>query len=177
MKNELNYTKEDKQLLKMLEILLDDFTKVTTCGAHAAPLIISYSYIEALAKLAAPNGYKSQKRFEWWVDNFLLTSNGKKYPALDLWGNRCGIVHEYSMRSDLVRSGRCNEISWLSGKRAEPLHLTLIREKSLRLLCLEKFIKDLIPAGQRMLHGMIKDKEMSLRAASRINNFFIIVDY
>jgi len=49
-------------------------------------------------------------RFEAWVDKYFLPISRLSCSATDLYGARCGLLHDYSSESNLSSNGRAKEI-------------------------------------------------------------------
>jgi hypothetical protein len=74
-------------------------------------LILVYSYLDAMASLTMPENQSSvkSKDFIYWANKYMKTDADQpyQYDARDLYGARCGLVHQYSPYSDLSDAGHC----------------------------------------------------------------------
>jgi hypothetical protein len=58
----------------------------------------------------------SRFRFQRWVRRYMLRNAGAPYRAVDLYAARCGVLHEFTPNSDLVRWGRAKKLLYSWGK-------------------------------------------------------------
>lgn len=66
-------------------------------------------------------------RFEAWVDKYLLPTSRLSCTATDLYGARCGLVHDYSSESNLSSNGRAKEIYYvLHDKEARQIERAIV---------------------------------------------------
>jgi len=49
-----------------------------------------------------------------WVDKYMQTDTAQpyQYQGIDLYGERCGITHNYGVDSDLSRKGKCKVFAY-----------------------------------------------------------------
>jgi hypothetical protein len=136
-----------------------------------APLILSFSIVEASARLAAPEELETTKsRFIWWVDEFLKNKDGLPYSSIDLYGARCGLFHEYGAESDMSRRAECRVIVWVTGTDSASYHNK--SGNNMLVLSKEEFFNDLYNGGIRMLEKLKTDIPMSVRFSSRLPKIF-----
>ena len=76
-------------------------------------LILIYSGIDTMAFLNMPNQQQDVTRtdFEHWISWYLKQSSGTSYPAADMYGARCAILHQYGAESNLSRKGKIRIVS------------------------------------------------------------------
>jgi hypothetical protein len=166
---------EELLIKNFINLLWGEFNEIRK-SHHIAPLILSFSIIEACAKLSVPedlNGpNKTRKRFEWWVDKFLRDKKGNKYESIDLYGARCGLFHEYGIESDLSRGGKCKLIAWVIGQRESHKN----QNEKMILYSREEFFDDLYDAGIRMLEELKIDLQMNLNFVKRLPKIFGVTE-
>jgi len=75
-------------------------------------MILMFSTIDILSGLDVDFSQErsTRTRFEKWVDRFVLNGAELGVTATDLYGARCGLIHEFSSSSDLVETGRATQI-------------------------------------------------------------------
>ncbi|MGO9453539.1 MAG: hypothetical protein ACLQDV_21200 [Candidatus Binataceae bacterium] len=80
-------------------------------------LVLVYSGIDVAAWLdcANPEKIKTGQRFVSWVSKYLPLGDELKCNALELFGARCGLVHNFSSESDLSRAGKIRQIHYAWG--------------------------------------------------------------
>jgi hypothetical protein len=80
-------------------------------------LILIYSGIDAMGSLGMPAGrIKNEGQdFKNWVSRYLKDSSGQSYPAEDMWGARCAILHQYGAESEKSREEKCRVIAHVRG--------------------------------------------------------------
>ncbi len=164
----MNFTEENDKMLidKYVKLMWGEFSEISQ-KYHLAPLILAFSVIEANAKLCAPDSMEgSRNRFIWWVENFFQTN--RAYTALDLYGARCGLFHEYGSGSKLSRDGKCKEIVWSEGNPV--LHGK--GKDNILILSKEKFFNDLYQAGLKVLEKLKQDHVFQDEFVVRLRQIF-----
>ena len=74
-------------------------------------LILFYSTIDVASWLDS-DATEVKVRFTAWVDKYVLPNTGLKCTALDLYGARCGVVHNFSADSDLSKAGKARPLGY-----------------------------------------------------------------
>lgn len=167
--------KTSDSLLKenYVDLLWGEFTRASK-EYKVLPLYSAFSIIEASARLGHPKEEATTKeRFIWWIENFMPTEKFK-YNAIDLYGARCGLFHEFGAESDLSRKGQCAIILWAIGGSSKHLHgkRNPDSKQNLYFLHRETFFEDLRNAGIHFLESLIKDQRMNQRVSKRLPNLF-----
>lgn len=151
-----------------VNLMLGEFNDIRS-KYKIAPLILGFSLIEVTAKLLAPDEKGgSKERFIWWIDNYLRGVN-HRYSSLDLYGARCGLLHEYGPESDLSSRGECKMIGWAQGM--PNLHFSQVDDKII-ILCKEIFFKDINEAILKMMEQMKADMNLNKRFTKRLSYIF-----
>lgn len=80
-------------------------------------LILLYASMDFVASLDRedPNVPVTRKNFMGWVDAYLLPAGEIKCRAIDLYSARCGWLHKYTSKSELVSRGDAKEIFYQFG--------------------------------------------------------------
>ncbi len=164
------------QLLMVVELCVK-------ARATTPALVLIYSAIDVAGWLYAVSPSATPKsRFIGWVTKFLLPAAKLDCSAIELYGARCGVVHNFSSESDLSRqsSGKVRQIVYSWGNS----DLETLREMS-RIVNLDlgespkaargqprKFtsvkLEDLIAAFGAGLMRFFKESESDQRMAARI---------
>jgi hypothetical protein len=92
------------------------------CLVSAVALI--YSTIDALSALTRPATKKDTNRniFINWVKKYIRPDTTLRCSAHDLYGARCGILHNYGLNSQLRRDGEAKALiyKWRDGPDPDP---------------------------------------------------------
>lgn len=94
----------------------------TQCLVSAVALI--YSTIDALSALTRPIDVPdtTQEIFTNWVREYMDPDNSLRCTASDLYGARCGVLHNYGSDSRKRRKGEAKELiyKWRNGPDPDP---------------------------------------------------------
>jgi hypothetical protein len=97
--------------------LIQRFQAIGVCldsGFPEAALALMYSAIDTLAFLGAPTDIKDSRRedFIQWCDQYIVPfpSASDSVAGIDLYGARCGVLHQSSAVSRLGRQAKAREI-------------------------------------------------------------------
>lgn len=80
-----------------------------TKGRVLSCLTLLYSAIDVLASLERLPNEGTQSAFVRWVDRYMLPNSAFHFSSIDLFAARCGIIHAFSVDSDLSRKGSGKE--------------------------------------------------------------------
>lgn len=100
----------------LMDIIVDgivgEVIKAYKSEMYRGSVILLYSAIDSMAFLNMPVGQTDVTRQDFinWVDSYLQTNNGTKYPALDLYAARCAMLHTYGTQSAISRQGHAKQI-------------------------------------------------------------------
>src|ERR1035437_2385014 len=105
------------------------------CLVSAVALI--YSTIDALSALTRPSAKKDTNRtiFINWVKKYIRPDTTLRCSAHDLYGARCGILHNYGLNSKLRREGEAKALiyKWREGPDPDPNRNTPLPADALTL--------------------------------------------
>ena len=95
---------------------------IRTClsaNCWGSTAILIYSGIDAMAYVAMPSGQVDvgRKDFVSWVDRYVHFPCKEQITGLDLYGARCGMVHNHSTFSRLTREGKCRTVGYVDQSR------------------------------------------------------------
>jgi hypothetical protein len=150
--------------------------------ATTPALVLIYSAIDVAGWLYAANPSASPgQRFTSWVAKYLLPDANLDCSSRELYGARCGIVHNFSTESDLSRKGEVRQIvySWGDGDietlRAMTKIVNLDQDETPNILARSikaKFtsvkLEILIAAFRKGLIRFFKEAESDERMAARM---------
>lgn len=122
------------------------------CLMSAITLI--YSTIDALSALTRPLDQPDTKSniFVAWVDKYLLPESRLSCSSEDLYGARCGILHNYGLDSAMRRQGRAKALvyRWREGPFPDPQHRARIPADAITI-CVEDLHEALNTAVENFL--------------------------
>jgi hypothetical protein len=99
-------------MLKGIDVCIE-----AQCLVSAVALI--YSAIDALSALTRPVTAKDTERsiFINWVEKYIRPEKSLGCTAADLYGARCGVLHNYGAESKLMREGKAKALfyKWKDG--------------------------------------------------------------
>ena len=80
-----------------------------------AAVILLYSGIDTMAYLDIPAGQEDVTRTDFvrWAERYIRFPCAEQLTGLELYGARCGMLHSYSVASNLSRQGRCRQIGYM----------------------------------------------------------------
>ena len=115
-------------------------------------IILTYSGIDAMARLAMPEKQKDVKRkdFVQWCDKYIRFSDKNRPTGLEMYSARCGMLHSHSIKSKLTRSGTCREIGYSVGGYPEIRYQKDIAS-SLMLISIEALAREFFHGIDRFL--------------------------
>ncbi len=79
-------------------------------------LILIYSGIDAMAYLNTPkeSNRVTRRDFINWVDTYLEFPHNSPISGNDLYGARCGMVHTYTIDSNMSRNDECKPFGYIA---------------------------------------------------------------
>lgn len=106
-----------KQIKESIRITLDNH-------CWAASVILIYSGIDAMAYLNMPENQDDVIRNDFvnWVERYISFPCREKLTGLDLYGARCGMLHQFGTASRLNREGKCRQIGYLPECKPEVIY-------------------------------------------------------
>jgi len=142
-------------------------------GHLLASVILTYSYINAMASLIMPVNQEKVKGKDFinWVDNYMKADKNQpyQYKGIDLWGARCGLVHRYSPYSNLSKNGKCKILNYHNG--SEHIYHKRNNEGDI-LLSVHRLVNDFFKAMSRFLSDLMKNETLRRKADERFKNHF-----
>jgi hypothetical protein len=91
---------------------------------YRSAVILIYAGIDAMSFLSLPEGQQDVTRaaFIRWAEQYLHFPCQEQLTGLDLYGARCGMLHNYSVMSRLSREGKCREIGYVDQSDPEVIY-------------------------------------------------------
>jgi hypothetical protein len=80
--------------------------------------ILLYSAIDILSSLTRPSTTENTSGliFKTWVKKYMIAGASVTWTEADVWGARCGILHTFTVQSDLSRGGSIRELHYISDR-------------------------------------------------------------
>jgi hypothetical protein len=90
-------------------------------GCYGSAVILIYAGIDAMAFLGMPEDQEdaTSKDFMGWTERYLKFPCKEQPTPADLWGARCGMLHNYSSFSRHSRESKCRNIGYVDESRPE----------------------------------------------------------
>ncbi len=133
----------------------------TECLVSAVSLI--YSAIDALSALTRPKSAADTKSgiFLAWVEKYMCPTSTLGCTAMDLYGARCGVLHNYGVDSQRRRDGVAQALiyKWKSGPDPDPQRATPLPQGAITI-CIEDLRKALGDAIKVFLHDVERDTDL-----------------
>jgi hypothetical protein len=100
-----------------IEVLLEQ-------KCYGSAVILIYAGIDAMAFLSLPEGRQDVigDDFIRWAEQYIHFPCQEQLTGLDLYGARCGMLHNYSVMSRLSRQGKCREIGYVDQSDPELIY-------------------------------------------------------
>ena len=100
-----------------IEVLLEQ-------KCYGSAVILIYAGMDAMAFLSLPEGRQDVigDDFIRWTEQYIHFSCREQLTGLDLYGARCGMVHNYSIMSRLSRQGKCRQIGYVDQSDPEGIY-------------------------------------------------------
>ena len=88
---------------------------------YGAVIILVYSAIDTLAFLSMPKSQEDVQRQDFidWVEKYLHFPCKEQLTGLDVYGARCGMLHNFSVYSKLSREGKCRRLLYADKLKPE----------------------------------------------------------
>jgi len=142
-------------------------------GYLLASVILTYSYIDAIASLIMPENQKDVRRDDFidWVNKYMKADKNQpyQYDGKDLWGSRCGLIHRYSPYSKLSMSGKCKILEYHNGSE----HIYHKEKNNNKvLISANRLVNDFYKAMSKLLSDLMKNEMLRKRADYRFKNYF-----
>ncbi len=139
------------ELLTVAESCVRD--KVTTPA-----LVLIYSGIDVAGWLYAGDPRASPKaRFTKWVTRYLLPAEALPVSALELYGARCGLLHNFGSESDLSRRGKVRQIQYARGSSSRETLIEMARNVKMEKQHTALKVEELITAFRTGLARFFED--------------------
>lgn len=166
-----------KEMFKAIDLCLGAEVKLPA-------LLLAYTLIDITGWLSCDDG-NVRERFTVWVDRYLLPNSSLRCNSIDLYGARCGLLHNYSASSDLSASGKARRLfyAWRPTPVADQAELiSLYEEMTVELgnkpeqivaIQAEDLINALKMGVDKFLAEIANDPQRSARVYSKAENLMV----
>jgi hypothetical protein len=78
--------------------------------------VLLYSTVDIVAALTRPAGkkYTTGLVFRAWVDKYVLKDTNHRFTAFDIWGARCGCLHQMTTRSEVEDKRKARRFAYVN---------------------------------------------------------------
>jgi len=90
---------------------------------YGSAVILIYAGIDAMAFLNMPKGQEDVRKSDFieWAEKYIRFPCKEKLTGADLYGARCGMLHNYSAFSRMSRNGECRNVGYVDELEPEVL--------------------------------------------------------
>lgn len=133
-------------------------------------LVLVYSGIDVAGWLyASDSKAKTRIRFEMWVVRYLLPAGtGLGVSASDLYGARCGLLHNFGAESDLSRRGEVRQIQYAWGASSAETLIEMAKTVKMEKQHTAIKVENLVAAFRSGLARFFEDAAADPQIASRL---------
>jgi hypothetical protein len=155
--------------------MLKELEAIFKAGALSSAVIVTFSFMDAMAWLALEKGREQVKAvdFEQWVDAYLKTDEPAEYQytGLDVYQARCAISHTYSAQYDRKNKKSPKTFSYWDGglQRFNP-----DIDPNLVIISVPLLVADFMGSIISFFDAALKDRELKERIDSRVTKMFRI---
>src|SRR5947207_720247 len=109
-----------------------------TNGCYASTVILVLSGMDTMAFLAMPDGQTETTRTDFiaWAEKYIHFPCKEQLAGIDLYGARCGMLHQHGVASKLSREGKCRMIAYMDRSVPEVIYKPH-KEKDLVMVSIE----------------------------------------
>ena len=160
----------------IIDCIVNDIDVCLKNNGHTGAVLLTYCGIDAMSFLSMPPSKTKVNRHDFiaWVEKYMRADSGQpyQYRGIDLYGARCGIVHNYGVESDLSKKGLCKIFAYKPNCLAH--FYDAIKHPEMVVLGIELFIRDFYDAVERFLADIEKYDELRQRVERRLPYLFRI---
>ena len=138
-------------------------------GCFGSAVILIYSGIDAMGFLGMPKGQEDVTRFDFmrWADKYIRFPCKEQVSGADLYGARCGMLHNYSAFSKMTRQGQCRTIGYMDKSVPEVRYEPNV-SKSLVLVSVTGLAAAFFNGIDRYLVDLFSTRERATLAEERL---------
>ena len=150
------------QLKRSIRVLLD-------AGCLSSAAVLVYSGIDTMAWIGMPAQQTSVSRADFiaWAGRYIRFPCKEQLSGEDLYGARCGMVHQYGAESEISRRGKCRLIGYMDASVPEVRFAPAV-EPDLVLVSVPGLAEAFFRGIDTFLVDVFSDKVRALIAEARI---------
>jgi len=137
------------------------------CWDAAVKLI--FSGIDTMAFLGMPENQTDVQRndFITWVEQYIRFPCKEQVTGLDLYGARCGMLHNHSVYSSLAREGKCRWVGYMD-KSIPEVKYDPAASKDLVLVSISALAESFFAGVDRFLIDVFSNSDKAKIAEGRL---------
>lgn len=115
--DELPFYKKTFQTLSERALEMISTVKALSAQGFTIPtLLYLHASLDAVSSWSRPIDQEKTNRevFKAWVDEYLLPGSGLPCTSIDIYGARCGLLHNLTFASELSRQGVARELLFIT---------------------------------------------------------------
>ena len=122
-----------------------------------------------MAYLGMPADQQEVKKTDFisWADRYIKFPCKEQLTGTDLYGARCGMLHQYGVRSDLSRSGNCRMVGYMD-KSIPEVRYDKNASKDLVLVSVPALMTAFFEGVDRFLPNLFSDAKKAPVAEQRL---------
>ena len=122
-----------------------------------------------MAYLDMPAGQEDVTRTDFvrWVERYIRFPCAEQLTGLELYGARCGMLHSYSVASNLSRQGKCRQIGYM-GKSVPEVRSNPAVSTDLVLVSVPGLAQAFFDGVDTFLIALFSDTKKALIAGERL---------
>lgn len=140
-------------------------------GCYGSAAILIYSGIDSMAYVSMPSNQLDvkPKDFIAWADRYIRFPCKEQLSGADLYGARCGMLHNYGVRSRMSRSGQCRLVGYMN-KSIPEVRYNPTKDKSTVLVSVPALAEAFFRGVDKFLVDVFSDKTRAPLAERRMTN-------
>jgi hypothetical protein len=146
---------------------------------YRAAVILTYSGIDTMAFLNMPSQQVDVTKddFVEWAEKYIHFPGKEQLTGLDMYGARCGALHNYGTSSRLYREGQCRQIGYTTGRNIPAISYAPHISKSLVLVSIEALAEAFFNGVNKFLIDLFADTTTATAKAaeSRLQHIFHVI--
>jgi len=138
-------------------------------GCYGSAVILIYAGIDAMAYLNMPSNQEDVTRDDFvdWADRYIQFPCEEQLAGLDLYGARCGMLHNYSAFSRLTREDKCRNVGYVDKSVPEVIFNPKVSD-SLVLVSLDALAAAFFKGIDQFLIDLFSNEEKAPVAEERL---------
>lgn len=144
---------------------------------YGSAVVLIYAGIDAMAFLSMPDNQEDVTRNDFvnWVDANLEFNSENQVSGLELYGARCGMVHNYGVFSKLSREEKVRVIGYVDESQ-DDIIIDQTGESSLVLISIRGFSYAFSKAIEKFVESVWNDEERMKTINERLRKLVQSID-